>query len=263
MRWALYDLRSAPPSFDFLAFIVLAKYHGAQGVWFIPGICERKLDQYNVAEQKRRLETIVFALCDLYGMTYKVEPISGKHPKDFDLAWPPYARAGAGLGAGYMIGWLRSIKAPEPIMPTQDGLNKAYDKLKNKKIVCHLRGTKYQGVRNSGPDWGKWAKDHDAYLLKDEPISVDERVAFHELASLNIGVNAGPMALSEHSVHRPYLVLKKMAGEISTNIEFYAKQGWYPGDQYPWAGKHQRIVWDDRDDYEAIETAYKDYCGAQ
>jgi len=255
-RWALYDLRIGPPSFDFLTFLVLAKYHGAEAVWLVPGINEAKLQWYTPAEQERRLRSIVEPAMRLYGMRWKIEPLSGS-PKDYDLCWPPYARSGKAIHNGYMVGWLRSIKAPEPFMPSDEAKSKAADRLRGKRIVCHLRKTKYQDARNSGKDWERWALDHNAYVLKDEPIDLEERCAIHELAELNIGVNAGPMVLSEYSKHRPYIILKKLAGEISTNTEFYAWQGWYPGDQYPWASPKQMLVWNDRDDYQTIEDAYQ------
>ena len=261
-RWAVYDLRIGPPSFDFLTFLVMAKYHGATDVWLVPGLNEAKLDWYKAKEQEQRVNSIVLPALRLYGMRYRIAPLSGA-PKDYDLAWPPYARSSRkALGAGYMVGWLRSIKEPEPFMPSQEALSKAADRLKGKEIVVHLRKTKYQDSRNSGPDWERWAKDHNAYVLPDEPIDLAERCAVHELAKLNMGVNAGPMCLSEYSAHRPYVILKKLVGEVSTNADFYARQGWYPGDQYPWASPKQMLVWNDRDDYEAIESAYQQWKSA-
>lgn len=257
MRWAVYDLRIGPPSFDFLTFLVMAKYHGATHVWIVPGTNKAKLAWYTDKEQETRVSNIVIPACKLYGMPFKVEHLNGS-PRDFDLAWPPYARSThKAITAGYMVGWLKSIREPEPFMPSQEALNKAADRLKGKEVVVHLRKTKYQDVRNSGPDWRKWAADHNAYVLEDEPIDLEERCAIHELAKLNIGVNAGPMVLSEYSKHRPYVILKKLAGEISTNADFYSWQGWYPGDQYPWAGKHQMLVWNMTDSYEDIESAYQ------
>lgn len=257
MRWAVYDLRICPPSFDFLTFLLLAKYHGATHVWLVPGVCEGKLFQYNAVEQEQRVNTIVLPACELYGMPYKIEPLKGR-PQDYDLAWPPYVRSGKAIHTGYMFGWLRHIKAPEPFMPSAEALERAHEKVRG-RIVVHLRKTKYQDRRNSGPDWLKWAADHDAYVLPDEPIKLEDRCAIHEVAKLNIGVNAGPMALSEYSTHRPYVILKKLAGELSTTEEFYQRQGWYPGDQYPFAGKHQRLVWNDSDDYQTIEAAYQEW----
>lgn len=261
-RWALYDLRIGPPSFDFLTFLVMARYHGATDVWIVPGVNEAKLEWYLPSEQKKRVESIVIPACELYGMPYKVEGIRG-YPRDYDFAWPPYVGSGKALHNGYMHGWLRHIKAPEAFVPSPEALNKASERLKGKEIVVHLRVTKYQNKRNSGPDWEKWASDHGAYVLKEEPISLDERCAVHELAKLNIGVTAGPMVLSEYSTHRPYVILKRLAGEISTTEEFYAWQGWYPGQQYPWAGKNQVLVWNDKDDYQSIEAAFQQWKAAQ
>jgi hypothetical protein len=259
MRWAVYDLRLFPPSFDFLTFLVMAKYHGADSVWIVPGTNEAKLEWYTPQEQDKRVETIVLPACELYGMKHVVKPLSGR-PREFDLAWPPYVRSTKkAIHNGYMLGWLRSIKAPEPFMPNQEALNKAADRLKGKELVVHLRHTRYQDRRNSGPDWEKWASDHNAYVLPDDPLPIAERCAVHELAKLNLGVNSGPMVLSEYSTHRPYIAMKMLAGEISTNEDFYAWQGWYPGDQFPWAGKHQMLVWNDSDDYQSIEAAYQQW----
>jgi hypothetical protein len=257
VRWALYDLRIGPPSFDFLTFLMLAKIHGATNVWIVPGTNEAKLGWYTDEEQKKRVESIVIPACELYGMPYKFEKLHGK-PKDYDFAWPPFLGSGKALHNGYMVGWLKSVKTPEPFMPSDEAIAKVFEKLgRFGRIVVHMRKTRYQPARSSSDDWYRWAKDHDAYVLEDEPTPLDERCAFHELAGLNIGVNSGPMVLSEYSTHRPYIALKMLAGEISTNEDFYSWQGWYPGNQFPWAGKHQMLVWNTTDSYDDIEGAYQ------
>ncbi len=259
-RWALYDLRSCPPSFDFLTFLVLAKNAGAEGVLFIPGMVERKFGQYGPKEQLARVGSIVFPACDLYGMPYKSIP-PNTDLRDLDIAWPPYAKASPKtIMAGYVMGWLKSVKSPEPFMPSEEALDKVSDRLKGKSIVVHLRWTPYHQERNSSEDWKKWASDHDAYVLEDNRVNLDERCAFHELAKLNFGVNAGHMALSLFSSHRPYISLSYLLGNtVSTSQEWFARQGWYPGDQYPWAGPHQVLEWGAKDDYNSIESAYQSW----
>jgi hypothetical protein len=257
-RWALYDLNACPPSFDFLTFLVLAKYHGATAVWFVPGICRAKLFQYTEQEQKRRVQTILLPACRMYGLPFKFEELGGKSPADYDFAWPPFIRSGKALDHGYAMGWLKSIKEPEPFMPSAEALLVASKKLNGKSLVVHLRKTEYQAARNSSEDWERWAKNHNAYIVPDE-IDLDERAAFHELAQLNVGVVSGPFVLSVYSKHRPYIILKHLAGEISTNKDFLKKQGFYSGDQYHWGGHHQMIVWNDKDDYQTIETAYQQW----
>jgi hypothetical protein len=238
--------------------MVLAKYHGADGILFIPGICERKLGQYTKEQQQRRIETIIYPACKLYGL--QVMEVTEEESWDYDVTWPPYygAKDRPNFG-GYMMGWLRCMREPEPIMPSQDALVWARNELGKRKIVVHMRTTAYQTIRNSSADWLTWAKDRNAYVIEDKPITLDRRVALNELAGLNIGVNAGPMEISGLTTHRPYLVLKVLAGDISTNEEYFATQNWYRGDQYPWAGPHQVRVWNDRDDYEAIESHYQQW----
>ena len=252
MRWAVYDLRLCPPSFDFIAFLVLAKYHGAEAILFIPGICERKLGQYTEAQQRERMKTILFPACDLYGMKWIYA--SPSEAMEADIAWPPFYRTGRWPN-GYTMGWLKSIKKPEPFMPSQQALERARKALGDRTIVVHMRTMDYQYKRNSSPDWRRWARDRNAYVLSDDPISLDDRLGFMEAAKLNIGVSAGPMSLC-HLSQRPYVVIKYAAGESSSDEAFFKAQGWKPGEQYPWANKQQLVVWNDSDSYEAIEAAY-------
>lgn len=258
MRWAVYDLRQAPPSFDFIAFLVLARAHGADGVLFIPGFAKHKALQYSAEEQAERVKNICHAACELYGFPFKEIQLNDSYLED--VCWPPYYTGSKRVNFhGYAMGWFKSLKSPEAIQPTSEALSKARQKVGSDRIVVHIRNVSYQKQRNSGPDWVRWAKKHNAYVLDDVPMPLDERLAFHEAASLNIGVNAGPMYLSELSTHRPYITMKRLCNTISTNEVWFNEQGWKLGDQYPWAGKHQMIVWDARDDFEAIENAFKEW----
>lgn len=254
MRWAVYDLRRDPPSFDFLCFLVLAKYHGAEAVLFIPGTCERKEDQYDAKQQIERVRNICFAACRIYGMKYV--PGTPQEAKEIDVAWPPFYRAPGTQRNGYTMGWLRSMKAPEPLMPSKEALERAKAKLDGKRIVAHLRVCSYQQQRNSSVDWQRWAEDRNAYLVHDEPMELEDRLALMEAAELNMGLNHGPMTLCWLS-HRPFVMLKMVGGTHSSNKEFFEGQGWRIGEQLPWSGKQQMIVWNDRDDYEAIEAGYQ------
>lgn len=254
MRWGVYDLRFSPPSFDFLTFLLLAKYHGAEGILFIPGICERKTGQYDAKAQAKRIRTILLPACALYGMPWKAT--SFEAAREVDVAWPAYFRSTGGqLICAYTMGWLRSIREPEPFMPTPEALSRV-EHLRG-RIIVHMRTMGYQLSRNTGPDWERWAKDRNAHIVPDDEISLDVRLALHEVAGLNMGVSCGTMVLSEYSEHRPYVILKRLAGEFSSNKEFFAMQGWKIGDQVPWAGKHQVAIWNDKDDYETIESAYQ------
>lgn len=261
MRCAVYDLRTSPPSFDFLGFVVQALYHGARRVYFINGVCESKLSFYSEAEQAERVKTILIPICELYGLPYEFGP----EDRTLDAAWPPFYRAGKQM-YGYTFGWMKSITKPEPIMPTAEALAQAAQELRRTSgIVVHLRSGRNIPGRNSGRDWETWAKEHDAYVVRDhreQPIPLALRVAFHELATLNIGAAAGHMQISTFS-HRPYVVMKFLSNAgISTTQQWHKSQGFLPGDQFPWAGKNQRLVWDGRDDYEAIESAYHYWCVA-
>lgn len=256
MRWAVYDLRNCPPSFDFLAFVILARYHGAEGIHFVPGVCRQKLGYYNEQEQAERVRTILEPICDLYGMPYQYGP----EDRTMDAAWPPFYRSKP--SHGYTFGWMRSIKEPEPLMPSESAKVWAESELGKDRIVVHLRAGRNIPGRNSGNDWLRWAQDHNAYVVPDHsenPISLDKRVALHEVASLNIGAAAGHMTISMFS-KRPYVVMKFLSNAgISTTQDWHKQQGFFPGDQFPWSTPRQKLVWDARDDYEAIESNYQNW----
>lgn len=255
-RWAVYDLRHCPPSYDFCTFLTMARHAGADGIWLVPGTHPRKA--YSEAEQEARVKHIVYPAIFLSGLKYG----SGLQVPQ-DVCWPPMYVPNAKRN-GYTIGWLKCLRHPVPLMPSADAL--AANKHLKGRIVVTLRECEYQRSRNSSQDWYRWAKDRGAIVIEDharEPIALDTRLALYELAALNIGVSGGPFNLNATTEHRPYLMLKFVDERApATNLAWFAEQGWFPGDQMPWAGAHQRIVWNDCDDYETIEREYRAYLDA-
>ena len=244
MDWAVYDLNKNSPSFDFLTFMQGALQAKAGGIWFVPGT---QNGPYGGEEgQKQRVETIIYPICELYKIPFRVE--SNPPPSVF---------------SGHTIDILKKITKPFPLSPTQGALDRANDKLMGKRpIVVSLRSCPYHQGRNSSPDWKAWALDHEAYVVEDfysDPITVDDRVALYELASLNMGVNSGFQMINLCS-YKPYLIMKMINEEYkATRREYLERHGWKVGDQTPWATNSQRLIWSGTDNYETIDHEYKCY----
>lgn len=258
-RWFVYDLRHAPPSYDFCTGLTMARHAGATGVWLIPGRHPEKA--YSDAEQHARVDHIITPAIKLSGLKFG----SGMNPPA-NVCWPPFYLPNAQKNS-YSIGWLKSLPAPVPLMPSEAAVKKAREKHGAGRIVVTLRECMYQQERNSSADWLKWAQKHDALVIRDhavKPIALDDRLALYEIAGVNVGVSGGPFNLNATTPHRPYLMLKFVCDKApAANLAWFAEQGWFPGDQMPWAGPHQRIVWNSEDDYDTIEREYQEYLGAQ
>jgi hypothetical protein len=156
------------------------------------------------------------------------------------------------------------ITEPMEIKASSEAMNWASDRFKGRNpIVVSIRNARYQPLRNSSPDWHRWAAEHEAEIIPDyldEKISLDRLVACYDLASLNIGVHQGRGLLNWFS-HRPYLVVKHIIPEYKVmNADWVRKNhGLSIGAQMKWATKKQKILWNSEDDYETIEREYQTY----
>lgn len=261
-RWAVYDLSVNPPAYDFLVFMQTALQEGANAVWFIPGFQIGVQTEGGEKEERRRLAHVALPICDLYGLKYEFGEWTGEHTS----VWPDSRVRKIVDGRlvkqrAHQIYWLKQVVKPFPVMPTQQALDRVNDKFKGKRpIVVTLRTSRDRPLRNSGPDWKRWAADHDAVVLEDWCVSwmsIDDRVAHYELASLNIGSISGQLHLCILS-ERPYLALKVLNNHYKNDAskEWWEKNGFQVGEQMPWAGPHQRLVWNYEDDYASIEAEF-------
>jgi hypothetical protein len=265
LKWAVYDLSVNPPAYDFLVFMQIALQEGANAVWFIPGVQKGIQTQGGEEEEKRRLREVALPICDLYGLPREFGEWQG-----LPAVWPQPNRAKVEVDGklikirAHQVYWLKHVTKPYPVMPTQQALDRANDRFKGKKpIVVTLRQSRDRPLRDSGPDWRKWAEDHEAVVLEDSCVSgmsIDDRVAHYELASLNIGSNSGMLHLCYLS-HRPYLALRMVNNFYPHDASeaWWKKNGWSVGEQMPWATKNQKLVWNYVDDYETIEREYQQY----
>lgn len=250
MKWALYDLKLNPPGYDFLLFLQRAIPEGIGGIRFKLGYAE---DHGTQADEKRKLEKIALPICRHFGLEYVfVEDETDQVP----LPWVFPTK----IRNSHTLKWTRLLKAPSPLVPSKRALRKA--KAVKGRILVVLRESQIQPLRNSGPDWRRWAEDHNAVVLEDAEktdMPPEEIAAYMERASVTLGVFAGVMTLAMCS-HRPYLMLKCISEDYRPNsVDRWEMMGWKIGDQLPWAGKNQKMVWNTKDDYETIEQEYKSY----
>lgn len=254
MKWALWDMGTASPDHDILIFVHAAKKAGADAIWFKKGFnhilggvnAQTYVDE---ASEATRHKSILFEGCDLYGMPYEVHENA---PKEH-VVFKGHARP------GLINQWSEFL----PKIIPEEALERAREKMAGRKLVVSIRNAVYNQLRNSSPDWHKWAADHDAYIVKDfldEKTTLAERAAVYELADLHYGVMQGPMVLSWLS-KKPYLIIKMICHQhkVSRPDYYEMKFKMKVGKQFENATPAQKMVWNDQDDYATIEREYQAY----
>lgn len=259
MKWAYYELSVNPPSFDFVQFMQYALAAGAGGVVFKRG----KHGHHSGSNEKafgdsdeERLNTIILPLVERYGVEHKFVDAP-----DGEYCYPPDLQT----SHSHDLTIAKLPPKPFPVMPSQAALDRANDRFKGKRpIVMSLRrmARQFHHGRNSGPDWEKWGADHDVFLIPDydqEKVSIDDRAAYCELASLNMGVNSGVAIIPMLSL-RPFLIMKMVNTEYKVTSPWHFQRIGFPvGSQMPWSDKSQKIVWNSSDDYATIESEFQTY----
>jgi hypothetical protein len=246
VKWAVYNLSLNPPGFDFLLFLQRAIPEGIGGIRFHPGFGE---DHGTKEDEKRKFERITLRLCNHFGLKY----VFSEEPVENEV-FPTKQRN------AHTLQHTRLLKSPTPIVPSAEDLEKAA--VARGGIVVIPRESKIQPLRNSGPDWRKWASAHDAVVLEDAEktdMTPMEIAAYVNVAALTVGVFAGVMTVAMCS-HCPYLMFKCLSDDYRANSpRRWSFMGWEVGDQLPWSGKHQKMVWNSADDYDTIEREYQAY----
>lgn len=97
---------------------------------------------------------------------------------------------------------------------------------------------------------------------------LDARMWLYEHSKLNFFVSNGPMMLAVMSEHIPYIGFvqpEEMDSKYDSNKPTFWKlsMGVQIGDQFPWAGSHQRIIWEKAGSVEILERAYDEWLMAQ
>lgn len=259
VKWAVYDLSKNSPSFDFMNFMQPALENGCTGVWLRDGLDPMKQVYGEAEKQELRVQNIILPIIKLYGL--ELHRTDKPPAQKLEVVWPG---KNVTPGEAHLFGWSVRMDKPYPLMPSQEALDRANDRMKGqRKMTVSLREYHYDKPRNSGEDWRRWALDHDAILIEDAfkvPITIDDRLALYELASLNLGVAAGHTSLQYFS-YRPCLVFKWIVeGSKVASVSYQEKRvGWKFGSQFKWSGKKQKLLWHGKDFYSTIEHEYQTY----
>jgi hypothetical protein len=95
-----------------------------------------------------------------------------------------------------------------------------------------------------------------AIMFREAAWNIGLRMALHERAFLNMGVNTGPMALCWLNARSRYGTLKMApAGVPQTDLDYYRTLEFDIGGSLPFATPLQEMVWQD-DTFEAIRDAF-------
>lgn len=98
----------------------------------------------------------------------------------------------------------------------------------------------------------------DYFTFPLASLNLDIRMALYEQAKCNLFVPSGPWNLALFG-DKPWLMFNKISEDdryIGNRPKFWEEsQGICEGDQFPWSGPDQRIIWE-RDEYEVLCKAW-------
>lgn len=255
---AIYDLSRAPPTYDFLTWLVRAAMtwrklqYGRLKVRIEPGPNEGFRNDGlppDLPMRRQMLETVVRAAI----------PRIGADESDAGPRLEPH---------GYMLHLVVAAARRGEAVPRFRASARARESLEpldRPYATITLRECPYWPERNSNiaawqtaverlHDRGYQAivvpdANHPTRRLAGAPsmpqaaTDMDLRLALYERAALNLGVNNGPMHLLYFS-DSPYIVMNQLSGGPCCNAAHWSQNAALePGTQMPWAGERQRMTW--------------------
>lgn len=248
MKRAIYDLGKLPTTYDFAAWCVIARTHGAEHVHFIidGDIAHWK---YSKEIAWARFGTILVPMCALAGMTYSVGGREGG--MEF-----PYTH-------GSVERMYRECGRIEKLKPVKQSSQSGH-------VTITMRESFRNQYRNSNKEaWQAFAKylsergEHVMFFPECEhaPIDLHSRMEIYASAKMNLGVANGPMALCIFS-EAPYITLNQLpeAPPGTIDVRRLAQVVGFPeGSQYSFRNDRQILVYKP-DTYENIVAAYEAMC---
>jgi hypothetical protein len=235
----LWDLKTAPPTWDFGIALVCAKTAGVERVHFR---YEGEVSRKKLSEELywHRFKNIITPLCD--------------------LAKTPWVKGpgGEGMTFGYHAGDLEKVFKEHGRIWKYTTTYRAVGK-KRRYVTVTIRESFRNMERNSNrPAWNRFISDLEkkskVIVLEDrelDPIPVSERMSLYAHADMNYGVNNGPMALLYCS-ESPYTVFNMIPRANPDPWREHMEKGGFPvGSQFSFRNERQKIVWES-DDYEVL-----------
>ncbi len=261
-RSALYDFSVSPFSYDFLAFICMARVMGCNHTVFVPGV--REYQKCSPEEQKFRLENLLVPLAKMSGEVTVCK--TREEAKEYSPTFPVGYTVQKPVQA-HMFGQLIRSGRARWLKPSEEALKTAEKILGGRSpVTITIRESKIKPLRNSRiGEWVKvaeWLKSEglDPLFIPDTDnlqghegfdscveaaLNPDVRMAIYSKAYLNLGIGNGPMGLCIYQKY-PYLIFRfQNEGFKEQSREFLTANGLPPGSQFPWANNNQRVVWED------------------
>lgn len=257
-----YDLGQAPPTFDFISFLLghAMHYDDPTDLVIVPGVRGDSLWPYG---QEARLAMVENVVIPLAWMLPSIRSVTLK-----EIADPPKTKWGHYYLMQAFRRGCRPLRAPKTAW-----MDRPY-------VTITLREADHWPERNSNLDAWITAADHiesRGYAVvfirdtvkADEPfpladrdaaIDLDHRASLYAGVFLNMGVNNGPMWLAA-AMDTPVMIFKPISTVTkTTSSEFLAKAGMKPGELHPWGTKHQSVIWG-QDTAEVIINAFDSFIG--
>lgn len=276
--YGVYDLASAPPSYEVISFLLLCDYARraiglpAMHILFVPGPDEGFRGNKKVIPQTAnfwRRDHILAHACDLVGASYTFLP----HPMEMEnyagcFLWSPaWSMENRQMMYGHkflMQLYERLDNLPElTVSPFAAEKVKAWTN--GRPYITITQRNAHVLARNSKPDvWEEFAGwvRHQGYEvfnipdtndagLGEDPISaiasIDLRFrhALYAGAVTNFGINTGPIVLCYYSGF-PFVVCHLTSTDWKSTNPAYVAEHLVPiGAQLPGAREDQRLVWED------------------
>jgi hypothetical protein len=277
VMYAVYDLATAPPSYEVISFLLLCEFARlSQGlahthVLFVPGpdngFRGNKKEIPREANEWRR-DHILGAACGLVGATYSFlpDPRAMLEYEDCFL-WQPGWRAGyrrTWYGHGLLMKAYESIQDFPDFAVAPFAAQKVREWTKGQPYITVTQRNAHAALRNSKPEiWDQFAEwvrglGYQVYMIPDtndagscDPVgaiaSIDLRFrhALYAGAVTNFGINTGPMVLCFYG-KLPFIACHMTSPDWkATTPEYMAQQGMPVGSQFPGARSDQVLVWED------------------
>lgn len=271
MLTAFYDLKTSPPTYDFLPFLLdaenlrIEKGFDSIRMVFVRGPNGGfRMDQlwpYGPDAKREIFEKLAKPMASLLPSVREIHEINRRQAPEFQDG------EHFGLEARHYSYLLFSACMKKGIRPLRAPITR------KGHVTITLREAEHWPERNSNlPEWLKFAeeisKERDVVFLRDTykagedlPFECDheasadikKRASLYAGAHMNLGVGNGPMWLSA-ALDAPTLVIRPYGGRITeTQLN---RVGLWRGQGFPGRPKHMDICWD-LDRAEKIIGAYR------
>ncbi len=284
---AVYDLTHAPPTFDFVTWLVIAEMakrrcgDDSLEVYIKPGPAggfRKDKNPPGLIHRKWMLQQVVRACCPLFGA-------SVSNIEVFTQEYHTYPYLTKTIVDNYRAG--EDLPRPYPSEQSVDYVNQWYEhKFKDGRplIVLVLREAEYWPVRNSDNKmWAKFAETianrFNVVVMRDASkcwqdlppefegfasvpwasANVDFRLALYEKAHLNMAMSGGNTTLLEFSDKAKYVIFGALIPYDSCPSPegwWYASIGLKGEEGLPWFSEFQKHTWEEQLTFEIMKEEF-------